>query len=211
MSALEALLQAATPGAVFLAAMIEKFIPILPSYILYPAIGISAADAWDLALRCLVATAGSLGGALAWYGLGAWVGEARTQALVRRHGRWLLLSPALYARLVADYRRHPAGLTFLGQLVPTVRIFQALPAGVLRLPLPSFLAATAWGSLCWIVLLAGAGHLLHRQGWEAAEAGLTVLGAMVVLELGAALVVRFFRQRVPSSASALPCEAADRF
>ena len=192
---MEALLRAATLEAVFLAAMVEKFIPILPSYILFPAIGIGADDAWELAMRCLVAATGSLGGALAWYGLGAWVGEQRTAALVQRHGRWLLLSPALYARLVAEYRRRPTGLTFLGQLIPTVRIFQALPAGVLRLPLPAFLVATAWGSLCWIVLLAGAGHLLNRQGWEAGQAGLVVLGSMVVLEAGAAVVAHAMRRR----------------
>lgn len=191
---LDTMLRAASLEAVFLAAIIEKFIPILPSYILYPAIGIGAGDGWELALRCVVATIGSLGGALAWYGLGAWVGERRTAALVERHGRWLLLSPRLYGRLVAEYRRRPAGLTFVGQLIPTVRIFQALPAGVLRLPLPAFLVATAWGSLCWIIVLAGAGHMLHRHGWGAGEAGLTVLGTMVAAELGAALVVRAVRR-----------------
>jgi membrane protein DedA with SNARE-associated domain len=194
-SALDALLRAASLEAVFLAALIEKFIPIMPSYVLYPMIGIGAEDGWALAARCLLATAGSMGGAVAWYWLGAWVGEQRTLALVERHGRWLLLSPALYSRLMADYRRKPGGLTFLGQLIPTVRIFQALPAGVLRLPLASFLVATALGSLCWIALLAGAGHLLHRQGWEAAEAGLTVLGAMVAIEVGAALLVRALKRR----------------
>jgi alkaline phosphatase len=200
-TALDALLRAASLEAVFLAAMIEKFIPVLPSYVLYPAIGIGADDAWELAARCLVATLGSLGGALSWYGLGAWVGEQRTMALVERHGRWLLLSPGLYARLVADYRRRPAGLTFLGQLIPTVRIFQALPAGVLRLPLPSFLAATVGGALCWIALLAGSGHVLHRQGWEAGEAGLTVLGALITIELAAALAVRAVRQWTTSKAA----------
>ncbi len=200
MTALETLLRAASLEAVFLAAMVEKFIPILPSYILYPAIGIGAADVWGLAARCLVAMLGSLGGALAWYGLGAWIGERRVLALVQRHGRWLLLSPQLYARLMADYRRRPAGLTMVGQLIPTVRIFQALPAGVLRLPLPAFLAATALGSLGWIVLLAGAGHVLHRQGWAAGEAGLTVLGAMVAVELGALVVARGVRKWRASSA-----------
>lgn len=201
MSLWDSLLRAASLEAVFLAAMVEKFIPVLPSYILYPAIGIGAEDGWDLALRCAVGVAGSLGGALGWYGLGAWLGERRTRALVARHGRWLFLSTALYTRLTEGYRRHPAGATILGQFVPTVRIFQALPAGVLRLPLPGFLAATALGSAGWIVLLAGAGHLLHRQGWTAAEAGLVVLAALLTLELGALLVLRLMRR--PSAAVAV--------
>lgn len=197
----DSLLRATTLEAVFLAALVEKFIPVLPSYVLYPAIGIGAEDGWDLALRCAVGVAGSLGGALGWYGLGAWLGEGRTQALVARHGRWLFLSTALYTRLAEGYRRHPAGATILGQFVPTVRIFQALPAGVLRLPLPGFLAATALGSAGWIFLLAGAGHLLHRQGWAAAEAGLAVLAGLVALELGAVLVLRLLRR--PAAAAAV--------
>lgn len=201
MSALEALLRTASPETVFLTALVEKFIPVLPSYVLYPAIGIGAADAWELAARCLVATAGSMGGALAWYGLGALAGPQRTRALVVRHGRWVLLSPDLYDRLMANYRRRSGRLTFLGQLIPTVRIFQALPAGVLRLPLPGFLAATALGSLCWIALLAGAGHLLRSQGWAAAEAGLAVLGAMVAVEGSGALLAWLLRRRRLQGAS----------
>jgi membrane protein DedA with SNARE-associated domain len=52
---------------------------------------------------------------------------------------------------------------------------------MLRLPLALVLAATALGSLCWIALLAGAGHVLHRQGYEAGEAGLIVLAALITL------------------------------
>lgn len=206
MRTLDTLLSAASPDMVFLAALVEKFIPILPSYVLYPAIGIGAADVWDLAERCLVATAGSMGGVLAWYGLGVWAGPRRTRALVERYGRWLLLSPALYDRLMADYRQRSGRLTFLGQLIPTVRIFQALPAGVLRLPLLGFLAATALGSLSWITLLAGAGHVLRSEGWQAGEAGLAVLGAMVLIESGGALLAWLLRRR--RRATARPITAA---
>jgi len=44
-------------------------------------------------------------------------------------------------------------------------------------------------------VLAGAGHVLHRHGWGAGEAGLTVLGAMVAVELGAALVAHAVGRR----------------
>ena len=49
---LDVLLRAASLEAVFLAALVEKFLPILPSYVLYPAIGIGAEDGWTLAARC---------------------------------------------------------------------------------------------------------------------------------------------------------------
>lgn len=198
---LEALLDAATLRDVLLAALVEKFIPVLPSYVLFPAIGMGAQGLGDLLLRCLVAAAGSLGGALAWYLLGAGIGAGRVRRLVERHGRWMLLSPALYERMSLAYRRRPFAITLLGQLVPTVRIFQALPAGVLRLPLRPFLAATALGSLGWIVPLAGAGHVLRLYGWTAAEAGLTLLAALVAIEGTALLMLRRRAQTMPRSAA----------
>lgn len=198
---IEALLDAATLPDVLLAALVEKFIPVLPSYVLFPAIGMGAQGIGDLLLRCLVAAAGSLGGALAWYLLGAAIGAGRVRRLVERHGRWMLLSPALYERMSLAYRRRPFAITLLGQLVPTVRIFQALPAGVLRLPLRPLLAATAIGSLGWIVPLAGAGHVLRLYGWTAAEAGLTLLAALVAIEGTAVLMLRWRAQIMASSAA----------
>ena len=175
---------------VFLAALAEKAIPILPSYVLFPAIGMGAATVPDLVLRCLVATLGSVGGALGWYLSGALIGPVRVRRLVKRHGRWVLLRPQLYDRMAEAYRRRPFVITVLGQLVPTVRIFQALPAGVLRLPLLPFLAATGIGALCWIVPLAVAGHVLHRYGWTAAEAGVALLLTILAIEGSALLIAR---------------------
>lgn len=202
---LEALLDAATLQDVFFAALVEKFIPLLPSYVLFPAIGMGAHGIGDLLLRCLVAAVASLGGALGWYLLGAGIGAGRVRRLVERHGRWVLLSPALYERMSGAYRRRPFAITLMGQLVPTVRIFQALPAGVLRLPLRPFLAATAIGSLGWIVPLAGAGHVLRLYGWSAAEAGLALLAALVAIEGTAVLFLRYRAQSIPrNAASARP-------
>jgi membrane protein DedA with SNARE-associated domain len=129
-----------------------------------------------------LATCGSVSDAAGWYLLGAVIGPARMRGLVWRHGRWVVLSPALYDRMAAAFRRHPFGVTFIGQLLPTIRIYQAVPAGVLRLPLMPLLVATGAGSLCWILPLVCAGHVLRRFGWSPAEAGLALLGALLSIE-----------------------------
>jgi len=176
--------------SVFLASLLEKFMPILPSYVLFPVIGMGATSVADLLLRCLIATGGSVGGAAGWYLLGAWIGPPRVRRLVRRYGRWVLLSPRLYDRMTASYRRRPFSITVLGQLVPTVRIYQALPAGVLRLPMLPFLIATGIGALCWIAPLAIAGHALHQYGWTAKETGLVFLAVLLAIEGLALLIAR---------------------
>ncbi len=187
---LDEVLKTADLTSVFYAALVEKFIPVLPSYVLFPAVGMGAAGTTDLMLRCLVAAAGSIGGAIGWYLLGAVIGPQRIKQVVLRYGRWILLTPRLYERVAASYQRRPFGITFAGQLIPTVRIYQALPAGVLRLPLLPFLIATTIGALCWIVPLAVAGHVLRAYGWTAAEAGLMLLATLLTAEAITFLIVR---------------------
>jgi len=187
--ALEGSLDAVDLPSVLLASFVEKFMPLLPSYVLFPAIGMGASDGFDLLLRCLIATIGSVGGAAGWYLVGALVGPRRVRGMVVRYGHWVLLKAPLYDRIAASYRGRPFGITVAGQLVPTVRIFQALPAGVLRLPLLPFLAATAIGAQCWIVPLAAAGYLLRRQGWTAPQVGTGLFIALLTIEAATLLAV----------------------
>ncbi|MBY5775413.1 DedA family protein [Rhizobium leguminosarum] len=185
----DAQLNAVDLKTVFLASLVEKFIPVLPSYILFPAIGAGAATSQNLVCRCLIAVLGSIGGAVGWYAAGVAIGEDRVRSFVERYGMWLFLRPKLYNQMSTSYRRNPFIITVLGQMVPTVRIFHALPAGVLRLPFGSFLLATALGALCWISALAGAGYILHLQGWSVSETGVGIFAGLVATEVVALLAV----------------------
>jgi len=185
----DGLLKAVDLKTVFLASLVEKFIPVLPSYILFPAIGAGAATGGDLLWRCLIAALGSIGGAVGWYAAGVAIGEDRVKSLVERYGKWLFLKPRLYDQMSTSYRRNPFMITVLGQMVPTVRIFHALPAGVLRLPFGFFLLATALGALGWIGALAGAGYILHLQGWSVSETGLGIFAGLVATEVAVLLSV----------------------
>jgi membrane protein DedA with SNARE-associated domain len=190
----DALLDAVDLKTVFLASLVEKFIPVLPSYILFPAIGAGATTSQDLVWRCLIAALGSIGGGIGWYAVGVAIGEHRVRSFVERYGRWLFLKTKLYDQMSASYRRNPFMITVLGQMMPTVRIFHALPAGVLRLPLGSFLLATALGALGWISALAGAGYILHLQGWSVSETGLGLFAALVATEVAVLLAVVLVRK-----------------
>jgi len=122
--------------------------------------------------------------------LGKLIGPLRIRRLIRLYGHWIFLSPHLYDRIGASYRRWPFGITFFGQLIPTIRIYQALPAGVLQLPLLPFLLATSVGALCWIVPLAVAGHTLRQYGWTASESGLGMFAVLLTAESIALFVAR---------------------
>ncbi|CDZ70424.1 SNARE associated Golgi protein-like protein [Neorhizobium galegae bv. orientalis] len=186
---MDALLNAVDLKTVFLASLVEKFIPVLPSYILFPAVGAGASAIDDLVLRCVVAALGSIGGALGWYCVGVAIGEHRVRSLVKRYGKWMFLKTTLYEKMTASYRSNPFLITVLGQLVPTVRIFHALPAGVLRLPLGSFLLATALGAFGWISVFAGAGYAFYLHGWSVSAIGVGMFAALATVECAGIVVV----------------------
>ncbi len=80
-------------------AVAEKFIPLLPSYVLLMLLGMTIPDGATLAMTILATSAGSVIGAIGWYGLGRALGSRRIEALVARFGKFVLLRPSLYQQL----------------------------------------------------------------------------------------------------------------
>lgn len=176
-------------------AFAEKFVPVLPSYVLLMLIGMSAADGVGLALMVLATALGSLGGACGWYGIGCVLGDARVTRLVARFGKFAFLKPALYARLTEAYRNNHFWVTLLGQTVPMARVYLSLPAGVLRLEPLTFVAATAIGTLIWNVPFLCLGYLLRNSGHDAAQVGFWTAIVLIAAETLIFMTVRMCRSR----------------
>src|SRR4051812_33319540 len=104
-------------------------------------------------------------------------------------------------RTFAWFERHGPSAVLLGRLVPVVRSFVSVPAGVVRMPWPQFLAYTLAGSAVWNGALIGAGMALGTQH-ELVERYVGVLdwflvvGAVTVVGLGVARRVRRGDRRV---------------
>jgi membrane protein DedA with SNARE-associated domain len=89
----------------------------------------------------------------------AWViGRTGGRAFVGRYGRYVLLTRTDLDRAEAWYGRHRRGGVFIGRLIPVVRNFVALVAGVAEVPLVAFGIFTALGSLIWDGAWAGVGY-----------------------------------------------------
>jgi membrane protein DedA with SNARE-associated domain len=149
---------------VFLLMLAENIFPPIPSELIMPLAGFTAARGELNIVYVLIAgTAGSLLGAIAWYYIGRALGLRRVRRLSERHGRWLTLTPDEVDQADRWFRRHGGKAVFFGRLVPAVRTLISVPAGVTRMPLPAFLAWTTVGTALWTALLAGAGYLLESQ------------------------------------------------
>lgn len=169
----------------------ENLAPPIPSEVIMPLAGYAAAQGL-LSFPGVVGagTAGALAGAWFWYGVGRGVRPARLRRFVERHGRWLTLDLDDLERSERLFRRRGAWAVFFGRLIPGVRTFVSVPAGLLRMPQPAFVFWTLLGTALWTFLLAGAGYLLEAQHHRV-EGWLDPVGAGVL-----ALVVGLYVWRV---------------
>ncbi|PWV44311.1 DedA family protein [Nocardiopsis sp. L17-MgMaSL7] len=179
------------PG-VGLAIALENLFPPIPSEAILPTAGFAASRGeLGLAEVLVWATVGSVVGALALYGLGAWLGRERFRALASRVP---LVKMADIDRTEAWFERHGPKAVLLGRLIPVFRSFISIPAGIERMSLPLFLGLTTLGSAVWNTLFVLVGYHLGEQ-WHIVEGYVGVV-SRVVLAAVAAAVVWFVVRRV---------------
>ncbi len=182
------------PGA-GLAVALENLFPPLPSEVILPLAGFTAAQGTLVLWHVVVwTTVGSVVGALLLYGLGAWLGRAR---LHRVADRMPLVSVDEVVTAERWFERHGEMSVLFGRLVPVVRSLISVPAGVERMPMARFVLWTALGSGFWNTALVTAGFWLGER-WHLVESGVGYLQAAVVavLVLGVlAWIVRKVRRR----------------
>jgi membrane protein DedA with SNARE-associated domain len=112
----------------------------------------------------LAGVAGNLVGSWLAYG----VGYAGGRPLVDRFGRFLLLRPSELDRAHRWFERHGPSTVLVGRVLPVVRTFISLPAGVGRMGFVRFTLYTILGCLPWCAALALLGYALGDR-WDEVE------------------------------------------
>lgn len=151
------------PGIAF-AMFLENVFPPLPSELIMPLAGYTAAQGkLSLWLVILAGTIGSVIGQLPLYYLGKIVGQERLKAWADRHGQWLALSGEDVDSAKSWFDNHGSKAVLLGRLIPGVRSLISVPAGVAGMNLPKFLLYSAIGTGLWAGILAYLGSLLGEK------------------------------------------------
>lgn len=129
----------------------------------------------------LIGTLGSVIGAQIAYEVGRYGGRA----FVERWGKWVLLSHRDLDAAEAWFVRFGPATVLIGRVVPVVRSFVSVPAGVAEMRRGTFATLTAIGSAAWVVLLAAlgdaAGRNWSRVSGDVHDAQWPVIAAVVVL------------------------------
>lgn len=138
----------------------------LPSEIIMPLAGWmlvkdrGLGEEWLFLAAFMGALGNTLGSLLAYY-VGAWGGRP----LVAKYGRYILISHHDLDLADRFFRRWGNLAIFASRLMPVVRTFISLPAGVSRMPVLQFTAYTFAGAFIWSLGLAWAGFTLG-ENWE---------------------------------------------
>jgi membrane protein DedA with SNARE-associated domain len=138
----------------------------------------------------VVGVLGSLVGSLLAY----WLGYAGGRPLIDRWGRFLHVRPSEIDRAHDWFERHGQGAVFFARLIPLVRAFISLPAGVARMNLGAFTLYTTLGLLPWTIGLALAGRSLGDQ-WNDVERFVAPVSIAAGIALAALVVWWIIRRR----------------
>ncbi|WP_225753111.1 DedA family protein [Actinotalea sp. Marseille-Q4924] len=171
---------------------LENVVPPIPSEVILPFAGFSAAQGRiSLVGAWVAATLGSLVGAWLLYGLGAFIAYERLHGLAAK--RWFLLfNTEDLHRGERFFDRHGSKVVLVARFVPLLRSIVSVPAGVVRMPLLRFTGLTALGSGIWNAIFLYAGYTLGGQ-WERVEGWMGPVSTAVVVLVAivcALLVVR---------------------
>jgi membrane protein DedA with SNARE-associated domain len=176
---------------VFALMALENIFPPIPSEMIMPLAGFSAARGeLNVVVLLIAGTAGSVIGTLPWYYAGRLWGKERLKKLANRHGRWLTVAPDDIEKALTVFHRHGRKAVFFGRLVPAIRTLISVPAGIAEMPFMQYLVYSTVGSLIWTGLLIAAGFLLEAQ-YELVAKYVNLVSKTIV-----GLIVAFYLYRV---------------
>lgn len=160
---------AGLPGIFALMAISSACIPI-PSEVVMLFAGFAVADPTQSAAHHHMTMTGVVLAGLAGTMVGSWVayavGRGGRLELLERHGakhKWIPIHPAQIERADRFFQRYGEPTVLFGRMIPLVRAFVSLPAGVSRMPLGRFTVFSLIGTIPWVLALAFAGHALGND------------------------------------------------
>lgn len=129
----------------------------------------------------VVGTLASVVGSQIAYELGRYAGRA----VVERWGKWILLTHRDLDSAERWFEKYGSATVLVGRVLPFVRSFVSVPAGIAEMNRARFAVLTAIGSAAWIALLSGLGYAAgknwHHVSGDFHDAELPTIAVVVVL------------------------------
>jgi membrane protein DedA with SNARE-associated domain len=153
--------------------------------------GFKVADGRFTMLEIVIAgAAGNLVGSWVAYGIGYY---GRVE-LLKRHGKWLHIGPAQIAWADRWFERYGDATVFFSRMLPVIRTFISLPAGVARMPFWRFTVLSTLGIIPWVLAWAIVGKQVGGD-WKTLQDKLHYVDYAIVAGIAVAIVYLVVRRR----------------
>lgn len=150
--------------AIFVIVLLEYMnLPGFPAGVIMPLAGVMAAKG-DISfpIVMIITTAAGLTGSMILYVLGRKGGDLFLKAYIRRFPKH---KENLEKNIEWVRQKGPKGV-FLAKLIPMIRTLVSIPAGVLKMPLDSYVISSTLGIFLWNLVFVGAGYILGDRIFE---------------------------------------------
>lgn len=154
---------------IFILMTLESALLPIPSEVTMPFGGFLAQQGhlnfWIVAFTGAI---GNLAGSLLSYAIGYFLEETVILRLIEKYGKFILLSKHEYDHAVHWFQKYGNPIAFFSRLLPAVRTFISLPAGLAEMNIWKFSLYTFLGSFIWSTFLTWIGFYLGSKwnSWE---------------------------------------------
>ncbi|MBI5077697.1 DedA family protein [Candidatus Falkowbacteria bacterium] len=114
-----------------------------------------------------IALAGAIGSTIGSW-LTYWLGRYGGRPLIEKYGKYILISRRDLNLADKFFSRYGAWSTFIGRILPIVRTYISIPAGITKVPFGLFTATSLFGSFVWSLFLGWLGQKLGAN-WTMLE------------------------------------------
>jgi membrane protein DedA with SNARE-associated domain len=179
-------------GIFFLMLLESSFFPFPSEVVMIPAGYLAFQGGMNAYAAVAAGVAGSLAGALLNYLLALYLGRP----ILLKIGRYFFFGPDALAKIETYFASHGEISTFNGRLIPGVRQYISLPAGLARMHLGKFSFYTSLGAGIWVTVLTALGYLMGSQD-ELLRANLhkITIAALVFVAASTLIYVLYRRRR----------------
>ena len=171
-------------GIFFLMVAESALIPI-PSEVIMPFSGyLVTTGKFNVILVIVAGSIGNLVGGLVAYYVGAYLGRG----FVLKYGRYVLLKKSHLELAESYFKKYGDRSTFISRLLPAIRTYVSLPAGVAKMNLKKFAVYTLVGSIIWNTALTYIGIKLGEE-WNSIRRYSHYLDAVVIIVVIVVIII----------------------
>jgi membrane protein DedA with SNARE-associated domain len=180
---MESFLTSAGYGALILFGFLEACCVPISSEITFGFAGVLAYQGHlSLALVIIIGSLAELAGSCASFAVGRWGGRP----LVDKVGRYVLVTRSDVDRAERFLEGRGAWAVPVGRMIPVVRAFTSIVAGLIEMPLARFVVLSAIGTVIYASVLSAIGYAVG-SAWHSVAKDLSVVGYIVVVLVVAAI------------------------